>query len=354
MPPSESPSESPSASPSEPPWGEIRYWVGSGATDDWLDSDNWTDDVVGMPGAPIPTIDNDVYFEGITANIITTGDITCRNLIIYGNAGSVDESTATILDLGNSNLTTANIVIGYSNIATPGQYQAKIRFGTGVHIITNLLSAGEYSFGYIEFERSNIAIAGNIDLRYMLTVEVESTVTLAGSGVQSLYFGGSEISPNGFGNLVINKPSGHTIILDNWYVANFIGVKGDFDINGCVVKVGHAGAGGPPLVGSSSASPSNSPSTSQSASASPSASPSVESPSDSPSESPSDSPSESPSDPVPVCEGICHWVWQEAPTNSWMLSWTTCVWWEAGVCECPTPGDPSGTPGWVENDCGWV
>jgi hypothetical protein len=213
--------------------------MGGGVVDDWLARDNWTDDVVRIPGAPVPTIDNDVYFEGINASITTIGDITCRNLIVFGRIDSVDENTATILDLGGSDLTAVDVTIGYSNIATPGQYQAKIVFGTGTHNIVNLLSAGEYSFGYVWFARSIITVAGDVDLRYVLTVEVESTVVLDGSGSQSLYFGGDATYPNEFGDFVVDKPSGRAIMFDDWYVANFVGVRGDFDVNGFVMKVGY-------------------------------------------------------------------------------------------------------------------
>ena len=76
-------------------------------------------------------------------------------------------------------------------------------------------------------------------MRYLATVEVESTITLVGSGNQLLYFGGTETSPNGFGDLVIDKPSGRAMMLDAWSIANFVGIRGDFDINGFVMRVGY-------------------------------------------------------------------------------------------------------------------
>jgi len=170
---------------------------------------------------------------------VSTGSITCRNLTIYGGVGSISEITATILNLGSHDLTTTNITIGYSDVATPGQYQAKIRFGTGTHVITALQGAGEYAYGYIEFEYASIAVAGSIDMRYLATVEVESTVTLVGSGNQLLYFGGTVTSTNEFGDLIIDKPSGRATMQDTWYVANFVGIQGDFDVNGFVMRVGY-------------------------------------------------------------------------------------------------------------------
>lgn len=114
-----------------------------------------------------------------------------------------------------------------------------INMGTGSHSVGGNFTGPTAGSGYVNLASCDMTVVGDIDLRNLTTVENESTITLIGSGQQLLYFGGSETSPNEFGDLIVNKPGGIAVIQDDWWVANFVGTDGDFDFNGKTMKVGH-------------------------------------------------------------------------------------------------------------------
>jgi hypothetical protein len=126
------------------------------------------------------------------------------------------------------------------NIAVVGDVRAaKVKFGTGSHSVGGDFNGALNGIGNVEFEACHMTIAGDIDLRNLVTIDVESAITLIGSNDQSLYFGGSDTNPNEFGDLIIDKSGGLATLCDDWSVANFSGVRGDFDFNGFVMKVGY-------------------------------------------------------------------------------------------------------------------
>lgn len=221
--PSQSPSESPSASPSTPPWGDKRYWIGDGTSTDWSNVDNWTDDVVQEPGAPVPTSAEDVYFDDSgVGDCVLTANAECNSLIM------------------DASLYTGQLDFAGFNMSISTDFRvANVKLGSGTHSVSGSLMGPSSGIGTLDFERCYMTVAGDIDLREASTLEGESTVKLVGSNNQYLYCGGSATSPNEFGELVVEKSGGLAVVEDNWSVANFIGNQGDFDLNGYTIRVGY-------------------------------------------------------------------------------------------------------------------
>src|SRR5690606_16109798 len=62
--------------------GNTRYWIGGGG--DWNDASHWSETSGGTGGACIPTVNNDVYFDGNSGfgTTVASRTITVNN----GNA----------------------------------------------------------------------------------------------------------------------------------------------------------------------------------------------------------------------------------------------------------------------------
>jgi len=204
-------------------WGVIRYWIGDGTSEDWFTQSNWTDDYVQLPGAPVPTIVNDVYFDGGGVGDCTlTGSITCKRLLM-------DAATYTGL----------LSFVSYDAVIDSDVNAARVKLGSGSHTVGGNFSGPLAGTGQIDFETCEMTVPGDIDLRNAVTTDAGSAVTLEGTNDQSLYNGGSVTSPNYFGDMIIVKTGGRATLYDDWYVANFSGVSGDFDFNGFIMKVGY-------------------------------------------------------------------------------------------------------------------
>jgi len=86
-------------------------------------------------------------------------------------------------------------------------------------------------------------IHGSVDMRNVAVDEVWSSMTLTGPNNVYLYFSdvirplADEFDP--LGDLVIDKLDGIVTMMNDGYVANFIGIRGDFDFNGFTLKVGY-------------------------------------------------------------------------------------------------------------------
>jgi hypothetical protein len=204
-------------------WGVIRYWIGDGTSEDWFTTSNWTDEYVQLPGAPIPTIANDVYFNGGGVGDCTlTGSITCKRLLM-------DAATYTgLLDL-----------VSYDAVIDSDVNAARVKMGSGSHTVGGDFKGPLAGTGQIDFEACTMTVPGDIDLRNAVTTNDSSAVTLEGTNDQALYNGGTVTSPNDFGDMIVEKTGGRATLYDDWYVANFSGVSGDFDFNGFIMKVGY-------------------------------------------------------------------------------------------------------------------
>jgi hypothetical protein len=196
---------------------------------DWFDRSNWTDDYVELPGAPVPTIVNDVYFNGGIGDCVLTDDIVCKRLLM------------------DATLYTGLLDCVAYNVVTGEVRAARIKLGSGSHIISGDLMGALDGVGHVELESCGITIAGNVDLRNLFIDDVLSTMTLVSSsgGVDNITLYFSDIprvladDSEPLGDLVIDKPGGLVTMMNDGSVANFIGVSGDFDFNGFALKVGY-------------------------------------------------------------------------------------------------------------------
>ena len=144
--------------------------------------------------------------QGDTKTLQMTGDWTTGSLTIYGTSGNNTEARAMVLDTNTHNLTVnGNLLLGHSDVNYSNDYQAKILFSTGTHIVTGNISVdGQYTHGYFYFDSANVSIGGNIDFTYGTVTPTTSTVILNGTGV-----GGQSVTSAGalFNALTITNAS---------------------------------------------------------------------------------------------------------------------------------------------------
>jgi hypothetical protein len=192
-----------------------------------------------------------------TATLRMTGDWNIASYFqLFGSTGAFSEATAPVLDTNGYSLTTGSYFdLGYSNPTYPGQFQAKILFGSGTHTINGDFKVpGQYTYGYMNMGTASVKIAGNWSSRYATVTPGNGTVILnASSGTKTITSGGQT-----FYDLVLDDDGGTaTFRAEDTMDINgsFTLSDGVFDIRTNETDVAVAGdwniAGGSIIIGSS-------------------------------------------------------------------------------------------------------
>ncbi|MBA7470048.1 hypothetical protein ES707_05325 [subsurface metagenome] len=122
-----------------------------------------------------------------SATIQMTGDWTIGDLTIFGAASAQSEETAAVLDTNGNNLTVnGSLTLGRD---TGTGYHGKIIFSTGTHSITDnvvINNNNANTHGYFDLGSADVSIGGNCNFSYATVTPGTSTVTLNGSGAQTV------------------------------------------------------------------------------------------------------------------------------------------------------------------------